>query len=90
MERKMADRYLKVILTAVAVFFMLTIEIPHALAQGTKECSAKTCSQQERNCANVNCGTGNCAAFCHTEFERCMKTGEFFGRFCQLKGLIKQ
>jgi hypothetical protein len=86
----MINRYTKATL-AVAVLFMLTVKTEPALAQGTRECSAKTCSEQERNCANINCGAPpRCDEFCRTEFERCMKTGEFFGRFCQFHNLIKK
>jgi hypothetical protein len=90
MEAGMIDRHA---LAGFILFLMLVIAPQHALAeaQGYKECTGKTCSQQERNCANVNCGKpGHCDAFCHGVFEQCMKTGNFFGRHCVMRGLIKQ
>jgi hypothetical protein len=73
------------------VLAMLTIATLPALAQN---CSAKTCSEAIQGCMGKHCQkerTGsNCYPFCHAEFERCMQTGEFLGRVCQRKGLIKK
>jgi hypothetical protein len=83
--------------TLVGFFFvsfflvMPTFATPPALAQN---CPAKTCSEAIRLCTGMQCSkekTGkNCYSFCHSEFERCMQTGEFRGRVCQRKGLIRK
>jgi hypothetical protein len=91
-EEKMLDRYLKLVLAAIAVLFMLTIKTPPALAQS---CGAKTCTQAFQACMGKHCheegGVGHgCYTHCQGERERCMQTGEFLGRYCQLKGLIRQ
>lgn len=75
----------------VLFFVVVVFAASPALAQGHRTgCSGKTCTEQERNCANITCGTGDCSNFCHTVFQRCMQTGEWFGRHCQMKGLIKK
>jgi hypothetical protein len=91
-EEKMADRYLKIVLVAMAVLFVLTIKTLPALAQS---CGAKTCTQAFQACMGKHCheegGVGHgCYTHCQGERERCMQTGEFLGRYCQLKGLIRQ
>jgi hypothetical protein len=86
----MVDRYLKIVLTAIAVFFMLTIETPSASAS----CSSKTCTEAFQGCVSIGChkesGGGQCFGYCNAEREKCMQTGEFLGRYCQYKGLIKK
>ena len=74
-------------------FFLVmpTLAVPPALAQ---TCAAKTCTEAIQACTGKHCAkerTGkNCQSFCQSEFERCMQTGEFRGRVCQRKGLIKK
>jgi hypothetical protein len=88
----MIDRYTKIILTAVAVLFVLTIETPSASAV---TCSAKTCSEAFQGCMTIGChqvgGAGqNCFSNRNALRDRCMRTGEFLGSTCQLHGLIKK
>jgi hypothetical protein len=87
----MVDRYIKIVLTTIAVFFLLTIGTHPVLAQN---CSAKTCTQAFQGCMSKHCHTektgGNCYPHCNAERDKCMHTGEFYGHVCQLKGLIKE
>ena len=71
----------------IALFF--AADTP-AVAQ---TCAAKTCSEALHACAGKHCAAmrgGNCRPFCQNEFDRCMRTGEFRGRVCHKKKLIKQ
>jgi len=71
----------------VSFVLMLTIGTQTALAQ------QRTCSGAQQWCASEGCQkerTGDCFAFCRSEFERCLKTGEFRGRHRHGMGLIKK
>ena len=87
----MENRYTKIVLTVVAVFPLLAIETQSASAV---DCSAKRCTQAYNNCTTVGCrregGGASCRLVCKEQLERCLQTGEWVGRGCQLKGLIKQ
>jgi hypothetical protein len=88
----MVGRYIKIVVTAIAALFMLTIETPPALAQ---KCPARTCSEAFERCMSINChqektGGGHCYAHCNAERDKCMQTGEFYGHVCQDKGLIRK
>jgi hypothetical protein len=60
-------------------------------------CCADLCSEDMSRGAACLCrealrcdARGNCRPFCQNEFDRCMRTGEFRGRVCHKKKLIKQ
>ena len=89
----MVDRYImKTVLVAMAVVFMLTIDVPRASAAG---CVAKTCTEAFSFCMNTGCrqtGTPgqNCFPNCNAWRDTCMQSGEFPGWSHQCHGLVKK
>jgi len=54
---------------------------------------AKTCSQAFFQCVATRCPTvqnPNCTAACKLQFDNCQRTGEFGGRDCRGKTLLRK
>ena len=61
-------------------------------AQADVSCRAKTCSQALLGCYR-KCpkpGSDRCNTFCPTEYQNCLRTGDFNGHFCTDRGLIRK
>jgi hypothetical protein len=87
----MTAHHTKIVLTAIAVFFMLTAETPPASAVS---CSSKTCSEAFQFCMTTGChevghAGKNCFSNCNALRDTCMRTGDFLGSSCRYHGLIK-
>jgi hypothetical protein len=68
----------------------LLLGCTNALAQVS--CNARACSQALRGCYD-KCPVKNsdeCRTHCPREFQHCMRTGDFEGKFCQKHGLIRE
>jgi hypothetical protein len=88
----MIDRYTKISLMAISVFFMLASQAPRASAF---DCKARTCTEAFERCMGIGCheyggAGGRCFANCSAWRETCMRTGEYNGNICQFHGLIKK
>ena len=61
---------------------------------GNPSCLRQTsCSKARNACMTVGCqmeGRSNCARGCDSLYAQCMQTGEWNGRHCQLKGLVRK
>ena len=55
-------------------------------------CNARTCSQALMGCYHKcpNPSSDECRTHCPNEFQHCMRTGDFDGKFCQKHGLIRK
>ena len=81
-------------LALIVAGFTFSALAQHQTSTSAESCSkAKTCSEQLRLGITVGCHLER-ASDCYTvpqrNFETCMKTGEWNGRNCQAKGLIKK
>jgi hypothetical protein len=74
-----------------AISFGLAIAIS-APAVAEIDCPAKTCSQALVGCYRhcPKAGSDPCNTFCPSEYANCMKTGDFNGKFCTKRGLVRK
>lgn len=72
------------------LFVMLAIA--SAASPALARCDAKTCTEAYHACMGIHCSEEhgkNCNRHCQPLYQQCLQTGEFYGRRCQRKSLIK-